>query len=73
MVANINKLKGKITENEYTFKTLSEELGMCETTLRRKINDKNAEFTISEGWKLKNKLKMSIEEYLNIFYDEKSN
>lgn len=70
MVANINKLKGKITENRYTIKSLSKEIGMCETTLRNKLYNENSEFYVSESWKLKEVLNLSIEEYLNIFYGE---
>lgn len=73
MVANINKLKGKITENRYTVKSLSEKMGMCETTLRKKINDENSEFYVSESWKLKEILNLSTKEYLNIFYGEDAN
>ena len=68
MVANINKLKGKITENRYSIKTLSKELGMCEASLSRKINNKESEFTISESWKIKELLHLTNEEYLNIFF-----
>ena len=68
MVANINKMKGKIAENGYTMKSLSKEIGMCETTFRRKMNDKTAEFYISETQKIKEKLHLTIEEYLEIFF-----
>lgn len=68
MVTNINKLKGKITENRYSLKSLSKEIGMCETSLIRKINNKNSEFTISESWKVKELLHLTNEEYLNIFF-----
>lgn len=68
MVANINKLKGKIKENEFSFKSLSEKLGICETSLRRKINEEKSEFTLSESWKVKELLHLTNEEYLNIFF-----
>ena len=70
MVANINKLKGKIAENGYTMRALSKEIGMSETTLRRKINFKNQDFTIGESKKVKEKLKLTIDEYLCIFFNE---
>jgi AraC-like DNA-binding protein len=70
MVANIDKLKGKITENRYTMKKLSEEFGMTETTLRRKINDEKSEFSVNESWKLKKLLNLTLEEYLIIFFNE---
>ena len=37
MVQNINKLKGKITENGYSIDTLALKLGLCNVTLRKKI------------------------------------
>jgi len=70
MVANINKLKGKIAENGYTMKSLSKEIGMSETTLRRKINFENQDFTIGESQKVREKLNLNVEEYLYIFFNE---
>lgn len=70
MVQNINKLKGKITENGYTIKTLATEVGLCETSLRRKINDQS-EFTLSESLKVKEKLRLSSQDYLDIFFGTK--
>lgn len=67
MVQNANKLKGKITEKGYTIKTLAPELGLCETSLRRKINEKS-EFTLSETLKVKNKLDLTSQDYLDIFF-----
>ena len=70
MVQNINKLKGKITENGYTIKTLATEIGICETSLRRKINDKS-EFSISESLIVKDRLNLSNNDYLDIFFGSK--
>lgn len=70
MVQNINKLKGKITENGYTIKTLATEIGICETSLRRKINDKS-EFSIEESLKVKDRLNLSNQDYLDIFFGSK--
>lgn len=70
MVQNINKLKGKITENGYTIKTLASEVGLCETSLRRKINDKS-DFTLSETLKVKDKLNLTSQDYLDIFFGTK--
>lgn len=67
MVQNINKLKGKITENGYTIKTLASEVGLCEASLRRKINDKS-DFTLSETLKIKDKLNLTSQDYLDIFF-----
>lgn len=69
MVKNINKLKGKMAENNYTMKKLSEEMGITENTLRKKMNDDNSEFTISESDLLRKKLNLTTEEFLNIFFE----
>lgn len=69
MVKNINKLKGKMAENSYTLKRLSEELGITENTLRRKMNDESSEFTVGESDILRKKLKLTTEEFLNIFFE----
>lgn len=70
MVQNINKLKGKITEKGYSIKTLASEVGLCETSLRRKINQKS-EVTIEESLKIKNKLNLSNQDYIDIFFGAK--
>ncbi len=70
MVQNVNKLKGKITENGYTLKALSTEIGICETSLRRKINDKS-DFSIAESLLIKDKLHLSSQDYLDIFFGTK--
>lgn len=70
MVQNINKLKGKITENGYNIKSLASEIGICETSLRRKINEKS-EFSISESLIVKDKLNLSNQDYLDIFFGAK--
>lgn len=67
MVQNANKLKGKITEKGYSVKTLASEVGLCETSLRRKINQKS-EITIEESLKIKNKLNLSNQDYIDIFF-----
>lgn len=69
MVKNVNKLKGKIAEKGYTFKKLSEELGLSELTLRRKINDDNYDFYLGETTNIAKILELSGEEYINIFFD----
>jgi hypothetical protein len=68
MVQNVNKLKGKITENGYNLKNLSKAMDLCELTLRRKINNSNSEFTLSESLKIKKILNISNQDYLEIFF-----
>lgn len=70
MVQNTNKLKGKIAENGYTIKSLASDVGLCETSLRRKLN-KKSEVTIGESLKIKDKLNLSSEDYLDIFFGTK--
>ncbi len=67
MISNINKLKAKIVENGYKMRTLSEKLGICEVTLRRKINNKS-EITIAESQKIREILNLTKDEYLEIFF-----
>lgn len=71
MVKNVNKLKGKIAEKGYTLKRLSEELGLTELTLRRKINDNNYDFYLGETTDVAKILNLSGEEYLEIFFNSK--
>jgi hypothetical protein len=71
MVANINKLKGKKAEGNITYKTIADTLGMTEVTLRKKLFDDDAEFVISETLVIKDLLKLSNEEYLDIFFGSK--
>ena len=70
MVQNINKLKGKITERGYTIKELAKEVNLCETSLRRKVNGKS-EITIKESLKIKEKLNLTNNDYLEIFFGSK--
>lgn len=69
MVANINKLNGRITENGYTKKSFAKEFGITEATLRKKIKEKDNDFTISESLKVKELLNLSNSDYLEIFFD----
>lgn len=71
MVANINKLKGKKAEINITYKTIADTLGMTEVTLRKKLFDDDAEFVISETLIIKDLLKLSNKEYLDIFFGTK--
>lgn len=67
MVQNINKLKGKIIENGYSIKTLATEIEVCEATLRRKLNGDVA-FSIEESLGIKAKLRLTTEDYIDIFF-----
>lgn len=67
MVANKNKLRGKMAENEFTVSKLAKGLGKSEATVRLKINSDKYEFTLSESIKIKELLNLTDAEYLEIF------
>ena len=67
MVANKNKLRGKMAENEVTVAKLAKELNLAEATIRLKTNSDKYEFTLSESVKIKELLNLTDFEYLDIF------
>ena len=67
MVANKNKLKGKMAENEITVPRMAKELGLNDATVRNNIKSEKYEFTLSESVKIKNLLNLTDAEYLEIF------
>ena len=71
MVFNVDKLKGKIKENRYSRVGFAKTLGMCDTTLGRKMEDAKYDFTISESLEVKEKLNLTTTEYLEIFFGNK--
>lgn len=64
------KLKAKMILNNDTGITLAKALGISDTTLSAKINNK-AEFTRSEIEKIKLRYKLDAEEIDNIFFNKK--
>lgn len=71
MVHNVDKLKGKMKENRYSRVKFAEALGMCDTTLGRKMEDSKYDFSISESLEVKEKLNLTTTEYLEIFFGSK--
>lgn len=67
-----NKLKAKMVENGFTLKKLAEKVNLCETTLRKKIDNKS-KFTIEESMLFKKELNLTNEEFLDIFFSENMN
>ena len=67
MVANRNKLRGKMAEYEVGIAKLAEALDLAEATVRLKINSERYEFTLSESIVIKKLLNLSDAEYLEIF------
>lgn len=63
---NVNKLKGKIVENELNVERLADMIGAERSSLYRKLN--NAEkFTIGEAIKIKEALNLSDADAFDIF------
>ena len=72
MVLNKNKLKGKIVENGLTTKILASKLGVCEKTIKNKMDKEGVvDFSIEQSVQIGNILKLSEQEYLDIFYGGK--
>lgn len=67
---NRNKLLGKIKENGFTIEAVARLTGMSLSTLSRKLNG-HVEFTRDEINAISDALKMSNEDLLEIFFNEK--
>jgi len=65
-----NKLKAKIIERNLTQKQIASELGISSISLNHKINAKN-DFWMTEIVYLRNRLGLTNEECINIFFDDK--
>ena len=64
---NINKLKGKITENGLNVETLAGLIGIDRSSLYRKLNN-GEKITIGEAQKMQTALKLTPEEATSIFF-----
>lgn len=63
---NINKLRGKIVENEMNVEALASKIGVDRSSLYRKLNNVER-ITIGEAVKMKEALSLTNEEALEIF------
>lgn len=63
---NINKLRGKIVENDLTVEKLADRIEVDRTTLYRKLREPE-KITIGMALKIKDALKMSNADALDIF------
>lgn len=63
---DLNKIKGKLKENNLTYEDISMTLGISRTTFNDKINGKK-KFYIDEIKELSKKLNLTDEEKINIF------
>ena len=67
---NVNKLKGKIVENEMNITTLAKRMGVDRATLYRKINRDGETFTIKEVNLIVEILNLTTEEAMEIFFKD---
>ena len=63
---NLNKLKGKIVENEMNVEKLADKIGVDRSSLYRKLNN-GEKITIGEASKIKDVLNLSDDEAYDIF------
>lgn len=68
MLVNVNKLRGKIVENELNVATLAEKIGVDATTLYRRISDGGETFLIKEVQAIARELNLTIDEINSIFF-----
>ena len=66
---NILKLKGKLVERGMNVEKLASKVRMDRSTLYRKLNN-GENFTVGEVKRIKNALKLDIEEANEIFFDQ---
>lgn len=69
-MVNVNKLKGKIVENELSIPELAEIIGLDKSTLYRKFNTEGETFTIREADEIRKVLKLSGQEAAEIFFND---
>lgn len=69
-MVNVNKLRGKIVENELTIADLAEKIGLDRSTLYRKLNSEGEAFTIKEANLICSELKLSRQEAMEIFFNQ---
>ena len=63
-----NLLRAAITKNELSISKLCDEVGICESALRRKIKGE-VQFSIAEADRVSEALKLDDNEILVIFFD----
>lgn len=67
IMVNVNKLKGKIAENDVSLNDLASALNMSYDTLNRRMKNGD-KFTIREANNIVNYLHLSAEEAIAIFF-----
>lgn len=66
---NVNKLKGKIVENEMNITELAEKIGLDRSTLYRKLNTKGETLSIKEANLIVDVLNLTKDESISIFFN----
>lgn len=64
---NKNKLRAKFTECGYTMEKVAKIMGFSVVTLRKKMNQ-NGDFTRTEMLRLNSILKLTLTEFMEIFF-----
>lgn len=70
-MVNVNKLKGRIVENNSSVEKLSEKIDMNKSTFYRKLNNENGNsFTILEATLISKELNLTMDEVNEIFFGQ---
>lgn len=69
-MVNVNKLKGKIVENEINIAMLANKIGVDKSTLYRKLNVDGESFTIKEADLIARELSLTPIEATAIFFSQ---
>lgn len=67
-MVNVNKLKGKMAENQINVAELAAKIGIDKATLYRKINSNCRTLTIEEADLIAKELSLTFEEVNTIFF-----
>ena len=67
---NVNKLKGKMVENEFTIEKLAKKIGIDRATFYRRLNSNGESFTIKEANLISVELGLTGEEVNAIFFKQ---
>lgn len=67
MKTNINKLKGKLVENQKTTEQIAKAVGMDKSTFYRKVKSDGLKFTIAEVHKIVETIPLTEDEAIDIF------
>lgn len=69
-MVNVNKLKGKMVENELTVERLAIAIGLDRATVYRKLNNNGETFSIREADDIAKTLQLNSSEAQAIFFSQ---